>query len=184
MTRKKAFGGHMELFPAIDLFGGKAVRLVHGDYAQMPVYHDNPLAVAADFIACGARPVFGFVARGRTHKVGIRAGGEEGLSNYDLPYTFYVSTAIPAADANRMAARLGELLYNPVSLLLPTCSSTRLSSGWKITITANIPTCTMFSSKKLSERIFTKSLIITAKSRNTTPMASLPARRSRMNTNT
>lgn len=47
----------MELFPAIDLFGGKAVRLVHGDYAQMTVYHDNPLAVAADFIACGARNI-------------------------------------------------------------------------------------------------------------------------------
>lgn len=81
---------------------------------------DTARRQVADFIACGARPVFGFVARGRTHKVGIRAGGEEGLSNYDLPYTFYVSTAIPAADANRMAARLGELLYNPVSLLLPT----------------------------------------------------------------
>ncbi len=74
----------------------------------------------ADFIASGKRPAFGFVARGRTASVGIRAGGEESLSNYDLPYTFYVSTTIPAAEANRIAARLGELLYNPVSLLLPT----------------------------------------------------------------
>ena len=47
----------MELFPAIDLYGGKAVRLVHGDYAQMTVYHDNPLAVAQDFIACGAKNI-------------------------------------------------------------------------------------------------------------------------------
>jgi hypothetical protein len=74
----------------------------------------------ADFIASGKRPAFGFVARGRTASVGIRAGGEESLSNYDLPYTFYVSSTIPAAEANRIAARLGELLYNPVSLLLPT----------------------------------------------------------------
>ncbi len=72
-----------------------------------------------DYIASGKRPSFGFVARGRSPKVGIRAGGEP-LSNFDLPYTFYVSTAIPAAEANRIAARLGELLYNPVSLLLPT----------------------------------------------------------------
>ena len=44
----------MILFPAIDIYGGKAVRLLHGDYAQMTVYNDNPLAVARDFIACGA----------------------------------------------------------------------------------------------------------------------------------
>ena len=73
----------------------------------------------ADYIASGKRPTFGFVARGGQPKVGIRAGGEP-LSNFDLPYTFYISTAIPAAEANRIAARLGELLYNPVSLLLPT----------------------------------------------------------------
>jgi len=47
----------MLLFPAIDLFDGKAVRLVHGDYAQMTVYHDNPLVVAQDFIACGAKNI-------------------------------------------------------------------------------------------------------------------------------
>jgi hypothetical protein len=72
-----------------------------------------------DYIASGKRPAFGFVARGGQPKVGIRAGGDS-PSNFDLPYTFYVSTAIPAAEANRIAARLGELLYNPVSLLLPT----------------------------------------------------------------
>ena len=72
-----------------------------------------------DYIASGKRPAFGFVARGGQPKVGIRAGGDS-PSNFDLPYTFYISTAIPAAEANRIAARLGELLYNPVSLLLPT----------------------------------------------------------------
>jgi len=45
----------MELFPAIDLFEQKAVRLLHGDYAKMTVYSDNPLAVAEDFAACGAK---------------------------------------------------------------------------------------------------------------------------------
>ena len=47
----------MEIFPAIDLFGGKAVRLVHGDYAQMTVYNDNPLSVAQDFLSCGAKNI-------------------------------------------------------------------------------------------------------------------------------
>ncbi len=44
----------MKLFPAIDLYGGKAVRLLKGDYAQMTVYSDNPLAVAKDFEKQGA----------------------------------------------------------------------------------------------------------------------------------
>ena len=44
----------MVIYPAIDLYGGKAVRLFKGDYAQMTVYHDDPAAVARDFAACGA----------------------------------------------------------------------------------------------------------------------------------
>lgn len=47
----------MKLFPAIDIYGGKAVRLLRGDYAQMTVYNENPLAVAQDFSACGAQYV-------------------------------------------------------------------------------------------------------------------------------
>ena len=47
----------MKLFPAIDLYEGKAVRLLHGDYANMTVYNENPLAVAADFVACGAKNI-------------------------------------------------------------------------------------------------------------------------------
>ena len=44
----------MKLFPAIDLYEGKAVRLFKGDYAQMTVYNNDPSAVAADFAASGA----------------------------------------------------------------------------------------------------------------------------------
>ena len=44
----------MILYPAIDLVGGKAVRLYKGDYAQMTVYSDSPLSVALDFQAAGA----------------------------------------------------------------------------------------------------------------------------------
>ena len=44
----------MLVFPAIDLFEGKAVRLFKGDYAQMTVYNENPLAVAEDFKRAGA----------------------------------------------------------------------------------------------------------------------------------
>ena len=44
----------MILFPAIDLFEGKAVRLYKGDYAQMTVYSEHPEEIALDFAAKGA----------------------------------------------------------------------------------------------------------------------------------
>ena len=47
----------MKLFPAIDLYGGQAVRLLHGDYQKMTVYSSEPLNVAQDFIDCGAENI-------------------------------------------------------------------------------------------------------------------------------
>ena len=44
----------MKIFPAIDLYGKKAVRLYKGDYAQMTVYSENPIEVARDFEKAGA----------------------------------------------------------------------------------------------------------------------------------
>ena len=43
----------MILFPAIDLFEKKAVRLYKGDYANMTVYSENPVEIARDFEAKG-----------------------------------------------------------------------------------------------------------------------------------
>lgn len=45
----------MNIFPAIDLFEKKAVRLYQGDYAQMTVYGENPLEIALDFEQKGAK---------------------------------------------------------------------------------------------------------------------------------
>ena len=47
----------MIIFPAIDLYDGKAVRLYKGDYKNMTVYSEDPLAVARDFEEAGATPV-------------------------------------------------------------------------------------------------------------------------------
>lgn len=44
----------MLIYPAIDLFQGKAVRLYKGDYAQMTVYSDDPPQIGLDFTAKGA----------------------------------------------------------------------------------------------------------------------------------
>ncbi len=45
----------MNIFPAIDLFDKKAVRLFKGDYDQMTVYSDNPIEIARDFENHGAK---------------------------------------------------------------------------------------------------------------------------------
>ena len=45
----------MHIFPAIDLYEGKAVRLLKGDYNQMTVYSDNPAEFALDFEKQGAK---------------------------------------------------------------------------------------------------------------------------------
>ncbi len=45
----------MELWPAIDLRGGKCVRLRQGDYEQETVFNDEPAAVARQFAEAGAR---------------------------------------------------------------------------------------------------------------------------------
>ncbi len=44
----------MKIFPAIDLFNGKAVRLLKGNYNDMTIYSDNPLSIALDFKNSGA----------------------------------------------------------------------------------------------------------------------------------
>ena len=44
----------MIILPAIDLFGGQAVRLYQGDYNQMTVYDADPLHTVAQFEAAGA----------------------------------------------------------------------------------------------------------------------------------
>lgn len=45
----------MYIYPAIDLYGHKAVRLYKGDYAQMTIYNDDPVSVAKDFESKGAK---------------------------------------------------------------------------------------------------------------------------------
>lgn len=64
----------MILFPATDLIGGKAVRLLHGDYDQMTVYNDDPLAVAKDFEQCGCRAI---------HMVDLEGARDGGTPNVE-----------------------------------------------------------------------------------------------------
>jgi phosphoribosylformimino-5-aminoimidazole carboxamide ribotide isomerase len=45
----------MQIWPAIDLLGGKCVRLEQGDYTRETVFSDDPAATALDFQRQGAR---------------------------------------------------------------------------------------------------------------------------------
>jgi len=65
----------MYILPAIDLYDGKAVRLYKGDYAQMTVYSDDPLAVAKDFAAAGAEYI---------HMVDLAGARDGGTPNFDV----------------------------------------------------------------------------------------------------
>ena len=61
----------MVIYPAIDLYEGKAVRLYKGDYRQMTVYSENPVSVAHKFADKGATHI---------HLVDL-----EGAKNGDTP---------------------------------------------------------------------------------------------------
>lgn len=45
----------MDIIPAIDIIGGKCVRLTKGDYAQMKKYADDPVQVAQNFENAGIK---------------------------------------------------------------------------------------------------------------------------------
>jgi len=62
------------VIPAIDILGGRCVRLTKGDYEQVKVYADDPVEVAAEFAAAGAQ---------RVHVVDLDAARGSG-SNRDV----------------------------------------------------------------------------------------------------
>ena len=59
----------MQLFPAIDLRGGKVVRLTQGDYSRMTVYGEDPCAQARQFLTAGAKNLQNFASLFRETKL-------------------------------------------------------------------------------------------------------------------
>ena len=64
----------MIIYPAIDLYDGKAVRLFKGDYAQMTVYSDYPPEIAEAFIKADARHI---------HTVDLEGAKDGGTPNFE-----------------------------------------------------------------------------------------------------
>ena len=44
----------MDILPAIDLIGGKCVRLIQGEYDKQITYKDNPVEQALEFRQAGS----------------------------------------------------------------------------------------------------------------------------------
>lgn len=83
----------MDLFPAIDLRGGRCVRLVEGDFDRETIYSDDPVEVAKTFADAGAhwihvvdldaaktgeplnRRVVGAIVDAVGHQLNIQTGG-------------------------------------------------------------------------------------------------------------
>ena len=68
----------MIIFPAIDLYGGKAVRLYQGDYAQMTIYGDDPAALGEEFVRLGADHI---------HLVDLEGAKSGRTPNYEIVRT-------------------------------------------------------------------------------------------------
>lgn len=75
----------MNIFPAIDLMGGQAVRLMQGDYAKKTVYSDSPVSVAASFAEAGAACL---------HLVDLDGAKDGTLANFDTVKQILASTGM------------------------------------------------------------------------------------------
>lgn len=123
----------MNLYPAIDLLGGKVVRLRQGAYDDSTVYGDDPVAVAESFVAQGAtwvhmvdldaaksaepvnRPIIAAVAKALGGRAQLQVGGGvRGTADAE---------ALAAAGVNRVvmgsAAVADPSLVSVVARILP-----------------------------------------------------------------
>ncbi|MBE7023284.1 MAG: 1-(5-phosphoribosyl)-5-[Clostridia bacterium] len=65
----------MYIFPAIDLYEGKAVRLLRGEYDKMTIYSENPIEIAYEFQKAGASHI---------HMVDLEGAKTGGTPNLDI----------------------------------------------------------------------------------------------------
>ncbi|MGL4514197.1 MAG: 1-(5-phosphoribosyl)-5-[(5-phosphoribosylamino)methylideneamino]imidazole-4-carboxamide isomerase [Lacipirellulaceae bacterium] len=88
----------MQIWPAIDLRGGRCVRLRQGDYSQETVFGDNPAAVALGFAETGAR---------RLHVVDLDGAREGAPVNIPAIESILEAVGPSAAPGRRMEVELG-----------------------------------------------------------------------------
>ena len=75
----------MKIFPAIDLYEGKAVRLLKGNYNDLTVYSENPIEIAKDFESQGATEL---------HTVDLEGARDGGTPNIEIIKIFVENTSL------------------------------------------------------------------------------------------
>ncbi len=75
----------IEIIPAIDIIGGKCVRLSQGDYNKKTIYNEDPLEVARMFEAAGMQ---------RLHLVDLDGAREKQIVNYKVLETIASKTSL------------------------------------------------------------------------------------------
>ncbi len=75
----------MKIIPAIDIIGGKCVRLTKGDYTQMKVYNEDPLEVAKMFESYGIEYL---------HLVDLDGAKSKGIVNYKILERIAIQTSL------------------------------------------------------------------------------------------
>lgn len=96
----------MDLYPAIDLRGGRCVRLLRGDYEAETTYSDDPVAQALAFVAAGARWIHVVdLDAARTGEAHDRATVEAIVAAVDVPVQ--VGGGVRSVEAARALAGVG-----------------------------------------------------------------------------
>ena len=75
----------IEIIPALDIIGGKCVRLTQGDYGRKTVYGDDPVEVARRFADAGLR---------RLHVVDLDGAKAQHIINYNVLERIVARTAL------------------------------------------------------------------------------------------
>ncbi|MBI4296525.1 MAG: 1-(5-phosphoribosyl)-5-[(5-phosphoribosylamino)methylideneamino]imidazole-4-carboxamide isomerase, partial [Chloroflexi bacterium] len=93
----------MEIIPAVDIRGGKCVRLYQGSYEQETVYSEDPVDTALRWQSAGAL---------RLHIVDLDGASQGGLINFEIIKTIVHLSLIPVQVGGgiRTLEAIGELL--------------------------------------------------------------------------
>ena len=78
----------MNIFPAIDLIGGQAVRLIKGDYGKVTVYSNTPCEVAMSFQSVGAKFI---------HMVDLDGAKDGSTANFETIREILSNTTLSAS---------------------------------------------------------------------------------------
>ncbi|MEY2467492.1 MAG: phosphoribosyl isomerase [Actinomycetota bacterium] len=116
----------MDLYPSIDLLGGRVVRLVQGDYERETHYGDDPIAIAQDFAQQGTPWI---------HVVDLDAAKGDGPVNAEIIRAIAAAVDVPVqtgggqVDDSALRAGVQRIVLGSVAVSQPDAVD-RLAAQW------------------------------------------------------